>query len=373
MLETINYHTLLIFFGLGGVLIGIYFAFYPAIFLLRFYMGSKFSNPSGGKLTAQASTNIVDNIFSQVSSILQKIYSARYPKGKRYNPPLKVLTTDQLKDFKTLSRNLSSPVLIRGGLKDSTACQKWDFDYFSQGYSDKKIVCVNDSSVENTNESLKKGELLEGSFKTLGSVIQNIKQGGRNYISNVSEFLQTNPELVEELEIINLIENITKASKFSRFNYMFSQIFMGNSHSVSGLHCALGTNLFVNVLGQKEWTLIHPKYTSLLKPTVNPYGLFAISEQDIFNPEDISQKIPHIRVTLDPGDVLFVPPWWWHAVRNESDLTIGVANRIDIEHQAYLSSNRLFTFLHLRHGLSWAENNPDEDILNTYVSVKKSE
>ncbi len=31
-----------------------------------------------------------------------------------------------------------------------------------------------------------------------------------------------------------------------------------------------------------------------------------------------------MEVTLGPGDVLYVPPFWWHYIRNESD-SIGVA------------------------------------------------
>jgi hypothetical protein len=358
---------------LGGLLVGAYFISYPAVFLTHFYFGSNFVDKSEEKFTEKVSGNTVDSGFSNVSSLLQTIYAVFHPKQKTVHPEIKVMSADQLKDFKAFTKGLSSPVLIQGGLKDSPACQKWDFNYFMKGYADKKIVCIDDSSIQNSNQSIKDGALLDGSVKTLRAVIENIEQGGSNYVSNVSEFLQANPELVEELEITKLIENIKKDSKFSRFNYLFSQIFMGNSHSVSALHCAIGTNLFVNVLGRKTWYLIHPKYTHLLKPHLNQYGLFAISEQDIFNPEDISQKIPHISVTLEPGDVLFIPPWWWHAVRNESELTIGVANRIDIEHQAYLSSNRLFTFLHVRHGLSWSEDTPDEDILKTYVSVKSSD
>jgi Cupin-like domain len=373
LIEILNKTSFLEILLLGGVLVGTYFIFYPAVFLMHFYLGSNFVDKSEEKFTEKVSENTVDLGFSKVSNILQNIYSSLHPKQKTKHPEIKVMSADELKDFKSFSKGLSSPVLIRGGLKSSTACRKWNFNYFMKGYADKKIVCIDDSSVKNSNQSIKEGALLDGSVKTLKAVIENIEQGGSNYVSNVSEFLQTNPELVEELEITGLIKDIKKYSKFSRFNYLFSQIFMGNSHSVSALHCAIGTNLFVNVFGRKTWYLIHPKYTRLLKPHLNQYGLFAISEQDIFNPDDISQKIPHISITLDPGDVLFIPPWWWHAVRNESELTIGVANRIDIEHQAYLSSNRLFTFLHVKHGLSWSEDTPDEDILKTYVSVKSSE
>ena len=36
---------------------------------------------------------------------------------------------------------------------------------------------------------------------------------------------------------------------------------------------------------------------------------------------------PIFEVTLEPGDLLLNPPWWWHAVRNVSETTVGVASR----------------------------------------------
>ncbi|MCG9892177.1 MAG: cupin-like domain-containing protein [Thermosynechococcaceae cyanobacterium MS004] len=351
----------------------LFVTFYPAVFLFHFYFGTRFVDKYEEKITRATHQNLVDKVFTQISDFLQFVYLLLHPKGSISHPELPVLTVDSLEDFRKVSKRLTMPVLIRAGLKDSSACKLWDFDYFEKKYANKSVACIDDSSVENSNVSVKQGTLLEGSVKTLGSVIQNIRAGGKNYISNVSEFLKENPELVEDLEIKGLISGIKKKSKFSEFNYLFSQIFMGNSNSVSALHCAIGTNLFINVYGQKEWVLLSPKYTSLLKPHLNEFGLFAFSEQDIFNPNDISQRIPHYRVTLEPGDVLFIPPWWWHAVRNVSDLTIGIANRVNIEDWAYLLSNRLFTYLHFKHGLGWARETPDKDILNTYVSVKPSE
>jgi hypothetical protein len=45
-------------------------------------------------------------------------------------------------------------------------------------------------------------------------------------------------------------------------------------------------------------------------------------------------KIPRYETVLEPGDFLFNPSWYWHAVKNKTDYTIAVANR-------YLSANAL--------------------------------
>jgi hypothetical protein len=43
-------------------------------------------------------------------------------------------------------------------------------------------------------------------------------------------------------------------------------------------------------------------------------------------------------VELEPGDVLFSPPWWWHDVRNTTEETIGLATRwIDLRPKKILN------------------------------------
>ena len=36
---------------------------------------------------------------------------------------------------------------------------------------------------------------------------------------------------------------------------------------------------------------------------------------------------PVYQATLEPGDVLFNPPWWWHSIKNVDATTVGVASR----------------------------------------------
>ena len=35
-------------------------------------------------------------------------------------------------------------------------------------------------------------------------------------------------------------------------------------------------------------------------------------------------NLPRLEVILEPGDVLFNAPWWWHTVENLDDLTVGL-------------------------------------------------
>lgn len=54
-------------------------------------------------------------------------------------------------------------------------------------------------------------------------------------------------------------------------------------------------------------------------------GLANTTSVDVFNPDPdrhplfIEKVIPQaISLTLEPGDLLYFPPGWWHAMRSES-------------------------------------------------------
>jgi len=110
---------------------------------------------------------------------------------------------------------------------------------------------------------------------------------------------------------------------------------MGGPGTGSSLHCAVGGNFFFNVHGKKRWVLIEPKYSRHLCSMPSKNFEFVISGRDIENPDDILNKIPKYEVTLEPGDVLYVAPWWWHYVKNLTPFTIGCAVR---DHSAYRQS-----------------------------------
>jgi len=68
--------------------------------------------------------------------------------------------------------------------------------------------------------------------------------------------------------------------------------------------------------------------------TLHESGTFAHSPTDHSTPQADQRKefplysyVPIVEILLKPGDVLVVPPWWWHAITNMTPATIAVAVR----------------------------------------------
>jgi ribosomal protein L16 Arg81 hydroxylase len=91
------------------------------------------------------------------------------------------------------------------------------------------------------------------------------------------------------------------------------------------MHCAIGSNLFVQVHGRKQWWIYSNKNSPLLEPLVDR-SVFFRSQASGEKPEGNFKKADGWTVILEPGDVLYNPPFFWHQARN-IDTTIGVGFR----------------------------------------------
>lgn len=87
-----------------------------------------------------------------------------------------------------------------------------------------------------------------------------------------------------------------------------------SSHPLTGLHCEPIGNVAVQISGARQWTLIDPKYSQLLRPMGSPdgRGYFASASASF-------SHVPRYEVRTLPGDAIWIPTWTWHRVDYVSD------------------------------------------------------
>lgn len=254
--------------------------------------------------------------------------------------------------FSSKTQGKTKPLLIKGLIKDSIACNKWSALFFKNNYGDTKLLTLmkeNDLKTK-TLAYTSFTQKIDCQYTSLTDSIRNMLNEDKNnsympYINNVTEIFNKHPSLIEDLEI----NNISKIDdSINEKTWLKVNMFMGGPGTGSSLHCAVGGNFFFNIHGKKKWILIDPIYTPYLKTTPSENFGFVISGYDIENLNEfgkLNQIIPKYEVILEPGDVLYVPPWWWHYVHNETDFTIGCAIR---DHTVYMQSirnNPMFMFM----------------------------
>ena len=145
------------------------------------------------------------------------------------------------------------------------------------------------------------------------------------YIHNCEVVFRRYPELLAQLELERLEPYIKKGLGYA-------QLFLGRGGTGSPFHATAVWNWFVMLEGRKTWYFVDPRDSVFLYPfpVMGRAASFALC---LFPDEYDAEQFPafawcpYYEATLEPGDVLLNPPWWWHAIRNVSPTTIGVASR----------------------------------------------
>lgn len=208
-------------------------------------------------------------------------------------------------------------VIISGAAKTWPCCKKWDLDYFSMAHGDDDLLIVQSQGLT-TRETT-----TEHKFLTVRELIGNIKQGGDRYL-RFSPLLHDSPELAGDLDL-EWLGKMRGGRTFGNTYYMF----MGGKGQKTYLHNDQPCNLYIQIYGEKKWTLFYPKDSACLYPQVTN-AAYVKSPVDIDNPD--MNKYPLFNAAeahtahLRAGDVMYVPPHVWHQVENLTD-TIAVGYR----------------------------------------------
>ena len=107
-----------------------------------------------------------------------------------------------------------------------------------------------------------------------------------------------------------------------------TNLFIGSDRVHSALHAAPAGNFFLNAVGRKRWTLTDPAHSALLAPVMRPPYQYVRSAFGGYRSHGERLRcLPRFEVVLQPGDVLYNAPWWWHEVDNLDPLTVGCSVR----------------------------------------------
>lgn len=225
-----------------------------------------------------------------------------------------------LKEFKEYYVRKGIPVVMEGAAKDWDCVKKWSMEYFKDLHGEDEIVLVDVKKEGYPYEKIK-----------LREVINNIRSGGKKYY-RFYPLLARHPEHIKDFDYNWLLDRKKKPALFDLF-----QVFMGGADTITNFHHSNPPNLFVQAYGQKDWVLYSHYYTMIIDPLPvrNAYRNAPYKKNgapfDPFNPDyetpyNLFKYIDGYSASLKPGDVLWVPPFYWHAVRNSTD-SIGVGYR----------------------------------------------
>ncbi|MGV3483792.1 MAG: cupin-like domain-containing protein [Planctomycetaceae bacterium] len=101
---------------------------------------------------------------------------------------------------------------------------------------------------------------------------------------------------------------------------------MGPAGTVTPLHHDLTNNLMIQIIGRKRVLLLEPEYLPLIYNHFHCYSMIDPEAVDLSR-FPLLRDVQFVEVTLNPGEVLFLPVGWWHHVRGlDPTITITCTN-----------------------------------------------
>ncbi|VDL59834.1 unnamed protein product [Hymenolepis diminuta] len=232
------------------------------------------------------------------------------------------------------------PLVARKAASSWTAVRKWSVDYLTQN------ICGNLSFRMGSRASNSPSPQFECVAQYVSASIADFvswRQGNDNpsfrsfpfdewwayasylYMSPTSSPLSS---LINDLHWGSLFSNLPDSSG--------STFWLGTDQSHTACHYdTYGINIVLQVFGKKRWILFPPSDSAYLYPTRLPLEESTVFSRVNFQCPNfiffplILNSHPHV-ITLEPGDVLYVPRHWWHYVECiEEDYSCAVNMWID--------------------------------------------
>ena len=217
-------------------------------------------------------------------------------------------------DFHKNYVNKSKPVVISEITSGWDSCQKWSLDYFKNLAPDLNLVV----------KDFEKAGTINIKHVKLKKYAEDLKQYEKLRDSDGHVEL---PFYCHDLPLFSLIDSLVKDVKPFPIDYLpkwywykwwrYCQFFIGSSNSITPLHydCLLTNNLFFQVVGRKQFTLISAEDAKYCYK--KNWRWFEVDpENPDLNRYPEYKNAKPIKIIVNPGDILYIPPGTLHHVKS---------------------------------------------------------
>ncbi len=192
------------------------------------------------------------------------------------------------------------PVCIEDIAEDWPAMKKWDFDFFKSNYGDQEVNLV----------TIIDGKRRYREFE-LGLYLEYVQEGPYETPFYMNSEFHFNTPLRNDYGVPDYLQCWYKKLPSEEIKHPLSWIYIGPKHSMTGLHLDIYSTSAWNVVikGLKLWVFYPPEQAEYLSRGVNPF------DPDYEAYPDFRKTNPLVCLQ-QPGELVFTPSNWWHAVFN---------------------------------------------------------
>jgi hypothetical protein len=203
----------------------------------------------------------------------------------------------------------SRPFVVRGGARAWPAFARWSPEHLRARFGDRIVkVAINRRGAFDYARARQESM----PFHHAADLIHADRPDGEifHYVQQRSIPVEF-PELLADLQVPRWIDRPDWIAA--------TNLWYGGAGNVTPLHFDRDNNFYAQLRGRKHLTLFDPSHFLDLYPDLGS-ALSHISRVDLLAPDYASfpalRATRSIEVLLEPGDLLYLPPYWWHLVRS---------------------------------------------------------
>jgi hypothetical protein len=219
------------------------------------------------------------------------------------------------------------PVILTGLMAGSRMLDRWNPEYLRRTCGQSMVEIMAGRAQDPRYEVHSSNHKKEVRFE---DYIQMVTAGG----ASNDCYLVANNGLLGRPEMKPLYDDVYMFPEYLERSRGDGQVFFwfGPSGTVTPLHHDIMNVLMAQVYGRKTVILISPDQTHRLYNWIGVY-----SEVDPERPDydrfPLYRHVKAAKVTLTPGEALFIPVGWWHHVRSlEVSITVSYTNFVFSNH-----------------------------------------
>ncbi|OAQ77666.1 phospholipase A2 protein family [Purpureocillium lilacinum] len=287
-----------------------------------------------------ATGGTVDAALEELISTFNELNSATVEEFDSEPSPLEFM--------RFASRN--APFVIRGGASSWKACRKWDAAYLKAALAGEfvNVAVTPHGNADSPTFSpahqrlvLAKPHEESQSFDKFLDYVIDQETDPAFPLDAETRYAQTQNDNFRD-EYLTLFPDAQKDIPFARIALQKApdaiNLWIGNSKSVTATHKDNFENIFVQVRGRKHFVLLPPLCQPCMNEKLLPPATYVRRPQSggfslevdegkepvpfvTWDPEDLSSNATSLsrlanpmHVTLEPGDMLYLPAMWYHKV-----------------------------------------------------------
>lgn len=210
------------------------------------------------------------------------------------------------------------PVLLENEATDWPAAKKWNPEFLDcmLGHQDVVVSVLKENVL-----SLNHRENVEEKSMPFSEACQHICEHGNYYIAQAAIRYPATKRILEgaRADFSRLAPDIRRPRFFDDVSKQpfVTNLWFGGNECKTPLHYDDKENFFVQLHGKKRFILFSPSQTEYLYQA-HGETYDHLSRVNVFNPDEAKyprySQADAMEVVVAPGDMLYIPEGWWHAV-----------------------------------------------------------